>query len=157
MKIKLNKKNKKAQFYLIASIILIALLLSFVSLINYSIKKSNPEINKYVEELNLEGKKVLDYDLATGENQFQEFAKSYTYYVGEGKEIYFLTGTRSSYDAFRYEGEVMMGLSTDRTGNDVTLDVNGEEFTFELKPGENFYFVMTDNYRSQEYFVTNDE
>ncbi len=153
----MKKRNKKAQFYLIASIILVALFLSFVSLMNYSIKKNNPEIYKYADELKIEGAKVLDYDINTGQSEFDEFAKSYSYYVGRNREIYFIVGDSGSLDVFNYNEEDKEGVAYTEGGGNVVVNVEGTDFTFELKPGQNFYFVMNDKYKDQEYFVTNAE
>ena len=77
--------------------------------------------------------------------------------MGPVREIYFIVGEQGNLDSYRYDGENQIPLSPDINGNQVTLEVDGNDFTFELKPGENFYFVMTDEYKGQEYFVTNAE
>jgi hypothetical protein len=154
---KKKKNNKKAQFYLVATIAIVALFMGFVSLLNYSIKKDNQDIYNFVEELKIEGEKVLDYEARTGNVVFDDFAKNYTYYTGNGSEIYFIVGESGSLNSFRYDDEDKILLNPDIDGDVATIDVEGNDFSFELKPGQNFYFVMTDKYKEQEYFISNIE
>ncbi len=152
-----KKKNKKAQFYLVASIVLVALFLSFISLMNYSIRSDNPEVYKYVDELRIEGAKVIDYEIYTGNLVFDDFAKNYSYYVPGQKDIYFIKGEQGSLDVFNYQGEQKNPVSYEIASGEVSIDIQGNDFSFELKEGENFYFVMKDQYKNQEYYITSIE
>ena len=151
------KKNKSGQFYLVATIIIVVLFLSFATIKNHSIKRDNLEVYNYVDELKIEGAWILDYSEATGINEFEEFAKSYSYYVGGDKEIYFIYGKSTGPIGFTYEGEIRTNLNPTVSGGNVTINVEENSHSFELKPGQNFYFVMSDSYKDQKYIVTNIE
>lgn len=147
--------NKKAQFYLIATIIIVSLFLSFVAVLNYSIKRENLVIYDLAEELNIEGQKVLDYEQYSGDSVFDEFAESYSDYVGNERRIYFLVGDDSNPEAFYYDEGSKNTISRDVSEGEATIEIEGNEYTFELNPGQNFYFVITEEYKGQEYFITN--
>jgi len=153
----IKKRNKKAQFYLIAAIVIIGAFLGLVSVLNYSERGDNPEVYYLVSELNIEGENVLDYEAATGASVFEEFAKNYSYYVGEEREIHFIVGESGNLDNFWYDGEIRNPVPYQEAGGNVSIEVHDAWHTFELQPGQNFYFVMVDTYKDQEYFVTNIE
>jgi hypothetical protein len=153
---KRKKRDVKAQFYLVATIIIVSLFLSFVAVLNYSIKRDNLIIYDLAEELNIEGGRVLDYEQKTGESVFEnDFAKSYSYYVGNNRDIYFVYGEIGDIKGFRYNGENKVDLNPDEEEGKATIEVQGNEYEFELQPGQNFYFVMAEESKGQEYFITN--
>lgn len=149
--------KKRGQFYLVATIVIVALFLSYIALMNYSIKIENMEIYKFVEELDTEGEKVLDYEEATGANVFDDFAKDYTYYVGDNRDIYFIVGTSGSLDAFNYDDENKIPLDVNINDDEATVEIEDNSYTFGLRPGKNFYFIMAEKYKNQEYFIANTE
>jgi hypothetical protein len=151
------KRGKKGQFYLVATIVIVALLIGFASMINYSIKRDNREIYNFAEELSIEGEWVLDYEAYSGGNVFEDFAKNYSYYVSDDKEIYFVYGQSGSVEGFTYNGEQRTDLNPVEDSGNASINVEGNTFSFELQEGENFYFVMTDKYREEEYFVTSQD
>lgn len=99
-----QKKNSAGQFYLIATIILIGLIISFALINNYSSNKDPRNLKQMAEELKIEGEKVLDYDIINSQLKFEEFSRDYSVYAGENKEIYFiLVETDGSFQAYKYD------------------------------------------------------
>ena len=53
--------NKSGQFYLIAAIVIISVIIGFTSVANYSKKKSSEGMNELRDELQIETAKILEY------------------------------------------------------------------------------------------------
>lgn len=147
--------NKRGQFYLLAAIIIVGIFIGIVALSNYSFKKSSTELNKIKEEMKIEGEKVLDYDKRNNDNKFEEFAKNYSAYVGENINIYFIVETSSSIEAYKYEGDNKIIIPHEVISNEVFLTVEGEEYSFDLKTGDDFYFIIIQEKEGEKHVVTN--
>jgi len=154
----INKKrgNKKGQFYFMATIIIVGFMIGLAVVLNYSTKSNSYEAEEIAKELSIESEKVIDYDTIHSSNEFENFAKDYSYYVGGDKEIYFIIVEGANEKAYRYNGEAKIDLSGD-------LDVEGEEiqfslydniYSFELEDGKNFYFVLIYDKGGERYVLS---
>ncbi|MBU3907467.1 MAG: hypothetical protein KKA64_04430 [Nanoarchaeota archaeon] len=173
-------RNKKAQFYLLAAIVIIVIILGAAGTVNYLKKSSEVKIYDLKEELGFEGGSVLDFgtyneysdpDMGT---LLDHFTSVYTTYSGEDKEIYFLFGDAEGINKYTYNetaiGDVSIdiggtGVGVEVTekktsiekliveGNKVKIDIEGETYEFTLKPGENFYFIISQNIGGEDYVV----
>jgi len=114
------KKGKKGQFFLISSLVIITILLSFVTT-RSSIKLSPIKYKVFDlgEELNLETAEVLDYGIYTSETEkgmvLENWAKNFSVYQGLSAQDSFI---------FVYtEGNVAKGLIfSKQDSGDVSLD-----------------------------------
>src|SRR3989344_5772593 len=186
----LLKKTKKAQFYLLAAIVIIAIIIGFASVSNYIKNKSSVTIYNLKDELGIEGAQVLDFGTVNAEEVsviisdtgteyksgkiIEHFTALYDWYKGENKEIYYIFGNSQDVVAYKYtdvvEGSIsivgggvgsgldIMARVRERLEVDkesklgkviITIDENNYEF--ELKPGENFYFVISQNIGDEKY------
>ena len=172
--------NKRGQFYLIAAIIIIAIIIGFVAVSNYLEKDESTKVYDLGEELKIESAQVLDYGIY---NELDEvdmaglltgFIEEYSKY-GEINKLYFIFGNTEKIVFLGYqelEGEVTVetdgisdslhlygGTTLNETyispGDRVTVIINGVEYTFDLKPGENFYFILVITAEGEQHVVTN--
>jgi hypothetical protein len=169
--------NKRGQFYLIAAIVIIGIVIGFATLTNFFSRGLVDEKKVYFlsKELSIEGTYVIDYSTFKGtdaEILLGSFAEKYGQYAGENREIYFVFGDKDTITVATYE-EISVGSISvtgggnpiaqeiiergfskkvqDRgTGTDlskvtvqVTQDGRTFDYEFDLKPGENFYFVIS--------------
>jgi len=155
-------KNKKGQFYLIAAIIIITIILGFVAISNYSKKKSAIKIYDLGEELGIESENVLDfgtyneYNETEMETLLNDFIEIYATYIEEGIEIYFIFGNFEKITVIGYqelEDVPFMDVYTD-PGKEVIVTINSVEYKFKLKPGENFYFIISQEIGEEEHIIT---
>lgn len=58
-------KNRKGQFYLIAAIVIISIIIGFTSVANYSKKKSSEQMNYLRDEMQIETAKIIEYGVNT--------------------------------------------------------------------------------------------
>jgi len=173
--------KKKGQFYLAAAIVIVVLIVGFAAVQNFTKKQSSIKLYDVKEELGIEGGKVLDYGTYNIENEedkeqlIADFTSNYTEYAGEGRNLYFVFGNPNKIYVIRYE-EVVSGTvsvsfggsgrselqtfikggeieSYVPEGNEVTIIIDGLEYEFELKRGENFYFIVSQEIGGEEHVI----
>jgi len=181
--------KKRGQFYLIAAVVIIAIIIGFVAISNYSKEKIEYATIYGLEEgLEIESAKVLDYGVYSGLDQeqmtnlLQGFTESYAEYAQLDK-LYFIFGNSEQISVAGYhdleEGEILVnigeGIPSQKLKFDkkkynktdyprglieittVIITINGIEYKFDLKPGENFYFILMVNFKGEQYVVTNQD
>lgn len=149
----LNKNNKKGQFYLLASIIIVGILIGLISIQNYSFEKSVSNVGSFSEELKIEGKKVLDYDKKNGQNEFENFANNYSKYVGDSIEIYFIFGSFSNIEVYNYVDGIKKNSAFELNGNNLNVVLHGETYNFKLNKGDNFHFIMLESKDLEKHVI----
>jgi len=177
-------KEKRGQFYLLAAIILITIIIGFASVSNYLEKKDDIRLYNLGEELKIESKHVLDYgtyneknDTATQE-LIEGFIEKYATYIEAEIDIYFIFGNKKQIIIVGYqeltkdtpiikigekeeaEVETTPGKKTtikgvyDREFDEVTITIDDNDYIFKLGEGENFYFVISQKIGEDIYVVT---
>lgn len=164
--------NKRGQFYLLAAMIIITLIVGFASVSNYAQKKSDVKVYDLKDELNIESGKVLEYGTFSNQMETGDFIEKYAIYAGENKEIYFVYGNENQIEFVRFGAIVgSVSLAGEEPSNipvmgeeyatiipqgkktvDVTIGINSYEF--ELKPGQNFFFVISQEVEGEQHIVT---
>ena len=171
--------KKRGQFYLIGAIIVIAAIIGFAAVSNVVTKKSSIKIYDVKDELQIEGGEVLEYCVTKGgapkTDDFIEEYQKYQDTIGEDRELYFIYGDVNdiyiiSFKEIQVTTKVVgVGeISTPTTipekekttvtsqGEIDTINViiNEREYPFELKPGENFFFVISQEVEGEQHIVT---
>jgi hypothetical protein len=180
--------EKRGQFYLIAAVIIIAVIIGFVLISNYS--KENIEyatIYGLEEGLEIESAKVLDYGIYSEldpeqmTNLLKGFTESYAEYA-QLDRLYFIFGNSEQISVAGYhdleDGEILVDIGGTKPSTliiskkeykkedfpaqetDITIviiTINDIEYKFDLKPGENFYFILMINFKGEQYVVTNQD
>ena len=149
----LKLRGKKGQFYLIASIIIVGILISLVAIQNYSFEKSVSSLNDLSDELKIEGESVLNYDQRHGQNEFENFAKNYSKYVGDSVEIYFILGDFNSVEVYRYTNGVKEISNSELNGDNLDITLYGDLYNFKLNKGDNFHFIMLESKDLEKYVI----
>ena len=150
-------RNSKGQFYLISAIILVTIIVALVSITNYSGKNDNERIQNLGKELGIEIEKVLDYDEINSQNRIENFTEEYSNFIGDDIDAYFVTGDKDGMEAYTFENDVKVDLSSEvSVVSDEILFVHDEvEYSFKLNQGKNFYFVLSQNIGDENYVYTN--
>jgi hypothetical protein len=160
----IKRLNKSGQFYLIAAIVIISLIVGFFLISNYSKKKENVRVYELSEQLKIEGKKVVDYGIINDNTKVKEFTKNFSDYAGEGIDIVYITGNCVSnpisnndcnLNVFRYNSTGEENVNYTKAGNDLTIKSNAIAYVFHLNIGEIFYFLMTQNTNGEIYVARN--
>jgi hypothetical protein len=165
--------QKKGQFYLLSAIVIIAILIGFSTISTYTKRESVARVLDISEELEIESANVIDYGtypvnkdkVGNLDDFLTEFVDDYAEYIGEDKEISFVFGNPEDDEltVVNYEEVVTFTVSdisslpiTERTSYSEDYDITKEEggsvttikfkdrkYKIRLKPGENFYFVIS--------------
>lgn len=176
----MKEKNKKGQFYLCASIIIIAVIIGFAAISNYSKITTSTKIYDLGEELKIESAEILDYGIYNELDEIQmqtllhEFIESYA--LEEGKNLYFIFGNRNKITVVAYQElaesvEVFGDVSTPLIINEETFSqeftptppwkievtIGGIPYEFKLQSGENFYFVISQEIEGEEHIYVSNE
>jgi hypothetical protein len=172
------RARKKGQFYLMAAIIIIALLSGLTFVFNYSSSKVQGSQSFHIrEELSIEGEKALDYALKNSLNPkalMENFTKTYSNY-SDADELYFIFGNKSLVAVAGYaknsgkifffdkgNGNEQLNLvqgqysswNFSNPNETVSITANGIEYPFMLSNGENFYFVVLKNVEDERYIFS---
>ena len=192
--------DKEGQFYLLAAIVIIVLLLSYVGVSNYINKKNATKVYDVKEELNIEGNNVLEFgilnsdtlslseagtEIARGEDaiieHFMTLYETYLESVGENIDIYYILGNKDAIKAYKIGetsgGELILNFGGTRLTENiikksieelkgernyytvsegkVTITIEGNNYDFDLKAGENFYFIISQTVGGEQYVDTN--
>ncbi len=126
------RSQRKGQFYLVTTIMIITIILGFVSLTNFVQKRSTLKFYYDGEELALESERVLDYILSNKatvhpDTQIGDFIENFTEY-SEAENFYFLYNSSDSILKFK-------GYKRLESGN-VTIKTESEELLISLNKGE---------------------
>ncbi len=157
--------NKKAQFYLVSIIVIIAIFMGFATIINYGQRIQTFNLDDLYQELKIEKRYLLDYisenqltDLET-ENIFINFSNNYVEKIGTDKDIFFIFGKQGGikvvgnkldetnvsvdeglgYSDFTEEGEFEQNYSPT---SEFKIKIEENEYIFKLREGQNFYYLV---------------
>lgn len=166
--------GKRGQFYLISAIVLAVIILGITTVNNYARKGKTSNIDEKAAELAIESAKVLDYAVYNGlddsaiNSLMIGFTRDYRTYASE-KDMYFLFGKSNEIVFMGYQGmqkalsiDVGSGYQTvDTTGGDfqevfnpssttVTIKIEEASYSFKLKPGKNFHYILSEEIGEDE-------
>lgn len=169
--------NKKAQFYIIAAVIIVIVIFGIVGISNYVVVKESP-VGFYdlSENLGFEGANVIDYGIYRSANMdklIKSFAEDYSAYAastGENFELAIIYGNKNDAKIitnFTVQSSGSMSLGefgqpiAGTVTSTVTPIVKGDEkvnvsianntYNFELKENENFFFVIAKSQGFEKY------
>ncbi len=150
-------KNQRGQFYLIAAIIIISLLVGFVAIVNYSKKTSYVVVEDLRDELKIESQKVLNYD-TTHEDKINQFGIDYSSYLGSDVEVYFITGSNPQIQVYQYinkqQTDFSSSLNVDTQNDLIILTLDSIDYEFDLMSGDNFYFLLSQEIKGERFVET---
>lgn len=176
----MKKKCKKAQFYLVTTIMIVAIIVGFASLSNFSQKRSSLKFYYDGEELRIESGEVIDYGIKqdfTNEEMIElmlNFTQDYINF-SEADNFYFIVGDETNISFAGYQkskttsvtiitasGETIISMSEERKyvtqnfddppgpGNSINLTISGN--------GDgNLKFEFNLNEGSNFYYVVSKE
>jgi hypothetical protein len=174
----MEKRDKEGQFYLLTTVLIIAMIGGFILISNYSQKRSDIGFDYIKEELSIESEKVIDYGINNNKNikvLLENFTKTYSTY-SEAENLYFVFGDRETLVLSGYqklssgtitidvgEGDQILTLnkgvynSIELTNpqENIKVTVNEIKYDFSLKSGENFYFIISKELEGEIYIITN--
>lgn len=175
--------NKKAQFYLIAAIIIAMVIISLATITNYTIKKRKPvKFYDLSSELSEESSRVIDYGIYNEkdipkviENFTDRYFINYTKEKEKYSELVFIYGNKNNMTLTTYTSEAtglifitsggsslaISGLdkyAVNRTSlgetENVEVEILNVTYNFPLEDMENFLFIITKKTEEEKYIIT---
>lgn len=154
--------NKRGQFYLVISLVIIASVVGLSTVYNLAQETSETKISHVEEELEIESEYVLDYHTNTEEEVLDNFTKEYSDYLGgDTNIIYILENESGDLEVFDYEDSeknkrIYYNMSDIEKGK-INVPVNSLNHSFELRDGKDFYFIITKESSGEKYVITNQD
>ncbi|MEK6894383.1 MAG: hypothetical protein AABX10_02885 [Nanoarchaeota archaeon] len=170
--------NKRGQVFLMAALIIAGILISLVRISNQSTARDEPEaFFDLSDEISFETKRVLDYGVINAEPNISGLASqllsNYSEAIGDQDVAFVYGNPATGIYAYYYNNVQVIGVTLfngiavpitiqsgsqivanySSTANTVTIRIDGVDYVFNLKPGQNFYFVLAKD-EEGEKFVT---
>jgi len=174
------KRGKRGQFYIIAAIIIILVVLGMAGISNYvSVVEEPVEFYELGENLELEGAWLIDNGIYNEENitrRVGEFAGNFTNYLaetgedfelvivyGDEKESCYITYTKGSKGTIDVGGEVEYqteGLTIsppecELNKPQITIPFSEKQYQVDVKENENFLFIISTSEGFEKYVYSN--
>jgi len=153
-----SRKNRRGQFYLVAGIIIISVIVSLITISNYLQKSSTVIVNDLKEELKIETQKILNYDIGHAGDSINLYGIDYSSHLGTGIELYFIMGEDPNIEANKYVNGVYTSatenLIIDGDNNKIIFTLEDVNYEFGLAAGENFYYLITQEIKGELFVAT---
>ncbi|GIU68672.1 MAG: hypothetical protein KatS3mg001_522 [Candidatus Pacearchaeota archaeon] len=167
-------EEKKGQFYLIAAVVISSLIIGISIAGNTSLKTKNTDFYDLAEEIRIESKKTIDAATSSGfqSNEIillmENFTNNYIKKSFNRTDLYFIFGDSNNITLSGYQKEAKLveiesgneinttspgrfSISIDPQLQNLNLTIDQKPFSFEIMPGQNFYFVLIQTKNNEEY------
>ncbi len=171
--------QRRGQVFLIAALIIASLLFALTKVSNKTAAREQPEaFYDLADEIRFETKRVLDYGVLNGQPSSvlaSQLLSNYSEYIAN-EDVVFIYGDSTAVYAVFYQtltnlaaisfggitvpvtitlaSQTPVDLKPLSAGNTIaTVRIRGNDYSFNLQPGQNFYFVLI-NEDGGEQFVT---
>lgn len=165
--------NKRGQFYLIAAIVIVSIMLGFVAMTNSASAVPTSNINYLKDDISIESSRTIDYATYNRFNNTRTqslMTDLSSQYINSsyGYDLYFIFGNSQGMTLVAYQNNasqvLLNGQSTSigtgqiytqnfSPGSSYTIKINSNSYTFQLNSGENFHFVLS-NINSGQNYIT---
>src|SRR6056297_1825149 len=136
--------NKRGQFYLMVSAVIIAVMVGFLSTQNFVIEKSSVDFSHLEEEMQIESEKIMDYALYNDDYSIlDDFTGEYSEYLNNKADVIYIVNSSGKLDVYKY-GEDLNRQNIENYYNledKVIVPLYSNNYTFNLNKGEDFYFI----------------
>jgi len=147
--------NKRGQFYLIAAIAIIALIIGLVLIGNSSSSQKSNRVDVVASELSIESAKFFDRAAISSNYNWNEFTANFSDYESDVNIVY-ITGTLSSYEVYKYDNGVKNTTITNSLNSGIlTITYDGSDYNFKMREGQNFYYILTQYVSGAKYVKRN--
>lgn len=167
--------ERKGQVFLMAAIIIAGLLFALTKTANKGVSREKPgAFYDLADEIGFETKRVLDYGVINGKPSATlagQLLLNYTEHIAN-EDVVFIYGDASGVYAVYYQTINTLGVSIlnsnvffpvtiltqtpvqvkkDSVANTATVKILGNDYNFNLKPGQNFYFVLIKKDKGEQF------
>jgi len=168
----IRRGDKRGQFYLAAAAVIIVVIVAFAGVNNSINRDEPARIYDLKDELGIESGQVLDHgiynelDTVDTNDLLEDFAINYSEYVEGEFNLYFVFGNEEELVVSSFTDLVVGEVGVQHGGGEetskikikkrlhnsevldtkdkekITVDIEGNLYDFDLKAGDNFYFLI---------------
>lgn len=153
----MKRWNRKGQFYLVAALAMISIMIGIAAIANKSEIKESPKIiYDWKEELDIEIDYVSDYLAANdvSRNIFLEnFTRIFSNY-SKDTEFYFIYGEGEDLNAYKDFNGLRENVNIQVEEEKIKINIDEVEYKFPLIQGENFYYIICKKEGEDRYVAT---
>lgn len=155
-----KRGGKKGQFYIIATIVIIALAVGILAITNYSKKNDNSRVEELEKQLDIESKKFIEYSAKAGSYNWDAFTKNFSDYAGKDVRIYYFikNDTQPCNGRGFYYNETGDKINKPTTmcpgSSNLIAGLNNIKYTFNLHTGENFNYIIYQESNEEVYTIS---
>lgn len=173
--------RRRGQFFLAAAIIIVGIVIGLASVVNSVRVSGEQEVfYDKSKEVGYETNRVLDYGVFNSEPDLnmvlEDFLIKYSDYIAQ-EQVVFLYGDETNMEAIYFivqdtgsvsidtnsglsgsggaiiplTGKVETNANAELVGNMVNVEIEGVNYEFDLKEGQNFFFVMIKTEGEERY------
>ena len=172
-------RNKRGQFFLIAAIIIVGLIIGLATTVNsVRVGDENKAFFDQAEEVKYEGDRVFDYGVYKEEDTdllIQEFIETYANYIAP-EEFLAIYGNENDLTGLRFTNNDIgsVGINTGGIPTEITIqeiigqiaevtvdnegkvivEIDGIKYEFKLRKGENFFVLIRKNLNNEKFVAT---
>jgi hypothetical protein len=148
--------DKMGQFYLLATIVILALIVGVFAITNFTSTKEESKVKQLAKELDSESEKILELGATTGNYPWYDFTGNFSKYAGNDVVIFYAIKNSSYEEAFKYDenGQKQHVYSISPGDNFCYIGVD-RYYQFKIREGQNFYYVITQYINNEKYVATN--
>ncbi|MEA3414249.1 MAG: hypothetical protein U9Q99_01860 [Nanoarchaeota archaeon] len=169
--------EKRGQFYLIAIILIVTVLLGFLTATNYLKKEKSFPLSVTEEEINLEKENLLDYISSQQKspsetyNLIVNFSREFQNKIGSDKDVIFIFGNETnitilgniqtetfleykigaSFVNITNPGSFIENLGSSNSNIEIRID--GDSRNYYLYNGQNIYYLIKYTYNEEVYII----
>ena len=161
----------KAQFYLMAAIIIVVVLIGVATVTNFAISRESSEqikIYQLSKELQLEGEQIVNFGIFNDdvalEQALTSFTEQYGTYIGDqNNNVYFIYGDKKQLHVVGYVISTTGDISLEFQGTPIEFDISGgeivrtEDFDFSLEEDLDRLFDCSSDNDCESYVNENNE
>jgi len=175
--------NDRGQIFIIAAFITIGIVIGLTTVTNYAIVgDSKKQFFDLSDEIEFETKQVIDYGLYKNHDTAQlvaNFLSDYADYISKNKVI-FIYGNSTNISALSFQQQSVGGIDlnigggaptnisfneqsqsqaqvTSDTGGKVNVTIDSIAYNFDLREGQNFFFILIDENKGERFVSTTRE
>jgi len=153
--------DKSGQFYMIAAVILIGMMIGFIATTNYSRKTEATKVYDIKNELEIESSKELDRGALSGTYNFNEFTQNFSSHYGSGVDIIYIvadvsSGSLGDIEVYRYIDDAKLNYTNhEEISTIVNVSWDDSNYYYQLREGKNFYFLVSQYIGGEKYIARN--
>ncbi|MEK6850392.1 MAG: hypothetical protein AABX85_02360 [Nanoarchaeota archaeon] len=152
--------NKKGQFFIVATFIIVTIIFSFGVVYNSAKSESSysEDVSSLANSIMYESFQLINNGIynGTGEKNITDSLLNLTYFYSMSSptfNISIIYSNQPGFGAKQYFDGDIVELTPTNTSNDITLNLNNANYTFNMTQGYNFHVVIIKETKDERFIA----